>query len=51
MKRLILGLTLLAALSGCAQLKEWSNDANPSGGASAVEEQSPFPKYPRNVAG
>jgi hypothetical protein len=47
MKRLILALALAAvAVSGCAQFKEGAY-----GGASAVEEQSPFPKYPTNVAG
>jgi hypothetical protein len=47
MKRFILLLALAAAaLSGCAQLKDQA-----SGGASAVEEQSPFPKYPTNIAG
>jgi hypothetical protein len=47
MKHLILTLALAAvAVSGCAHLTEGA-----SGGASAVEEQSPFPKYPTNVAG
>ena len=46
MKRLILALVLsAAAVSGCAHVDQ------ASGGASAVEEQSPFPKYPTNVAG
>jgi len=49
MKRPVFALALaLVALSGCAH---WSYDGNPSGGASAVEEQSPFPTYPKNVAG
>ena len=52
MKRLILALSLAAAaLSGCAQLKEWYNDANAHAGATAVEEQSPFPKSSSNIAG
>jgi len=52
MKRLILVLSLATlTLSGCAQFKEWYHDANSGSGASAVEEQSPFPKYPTNVAG
>jgi outer membrane lipoprotein-sorting protein len=47
MKRLILTLALAAvAVSGCAQFREGAY-----GGASAVEEQSPFPKYPTNVGG
>ena len=50
MKHLILALTAVVALSGCAQLKEWS-EANAHGGASAVEEQSPFPKSSSNIGG
>jgi hypothetical protein len=47
MKRLILTVALAAAaVSGCAQLKEHSY-----GGASAVEEHSPFPKSSSNIAG
>lgn len=47
MKRLILTLALAAvAASGCAHLKEGAY-----GGGSAAQEQSPFPKYPTNVAG
>jgi hypothetical protein len=52
MKRLILALSLATvALAGCAQLKEWYNDANAHAGATAVEEQSPFPKSSSNIAG
>jgi len=51
MKPIILALSLAAALSGCAQLNEWYQDANAHGGASAVEEQSPFPKSSSNIAG
>lgn len=52
MKRLVLALSLAAlALSGCAQLKEWYQDANAYGGATAAEEQSPFPKSSSNIAG
>ena len=47
MKRLILVLSLAAAaLAGCAQLKEIAHS-----GATAVEEQSPFPKSSSNIAG
>jgi hypothetical protein len=52
MKRLILALSLATvALSGCAQLKEWSQNADAHGGASAYQEQSPFPKSSSNIAG
>ena len=51
MKHLILALTAVVALSGCAQLKEWYSEANAHGGASAVEEQSPFPKSSSNIGG
>ena len=48
MKRFILTLALAAvAVSGCAQL----NKEHAYGGASAVEEQSPFPKSSSNIAG
>lgn len=51
-KRLILALSIAGlALSGCAQLKEWYQDANAYGGASAPEKQSPFPKSSSNIAG
>lgn len=44
MKRLILALSIAsAALSGCADLKEWYDDAKAHAGATAAEEQSPFP--------
>jgi hypothetical protein len=47
MKRFILLLALaIVAVSGCTHL-----EGEASGGASAVEEQSPFPKYPTNIAG
>jgi curli biogenesis system outer membrane secretion channel CsgG len=47
MKRLILALALAAvAISGCAHLTQGA-----SGGASAVEAQSPFPKSSSNIAG
>lgn len=52
MKRLLLAVSLATvALSGCAQLKEWTQDANAYGGVSAVQEQSPFPKSSSNIAG
>lgn len=52
MKRFILALSLAAvALSGCAPLKEWYNDANAHAGATAAQEQSPFPRSSSNVAG
>ena len=51
MKRLILALSLAAvALSGCAQLKERHQDANAHAGATATEEQSPFPSRFKNPA-
>jgi hypothetical protein len=47
MKGLILALSLAAtALAGCAQLNEI-----PHSGATAFEEQSPFPKSSSNIAG
>jgi uncharacterized protein YceK len=52
MKRLVLALSVaVVALSGCAQLKEWYQDASAHAGASAVEAQSPFPKSSSNIAG
>ena len=51
MKRLILSLTLAAtALSGCAQFKEWYRDANANAeaGATATEQQRPYPSAYRN---
>jgi hypothetical protein len=45
MKRLILALSLAtAALTGCAQLKEAINNPGSEAGASAPEEQRPYPK-------
>jgi len=50
MKRLVLALSLAtAALSGCAQLKEWYHDANAHAGASAQEAQNPYPKSSSNL--
>ena len=47
MKRFILALSLTTvALSGCAQLREWH--ADPSGGASAADEQRPYPSNFKN---
>ena len=46
MKRLIFALTVAAGLAGCAQLKELA-----ASGATAHEEQSPFPKSSSNIAG
>jgi hypothetical protein len=44
MKRLLLGLSLATVvLSGCAQLKERYQDANAPAGATAAEEQRPYP--------
>jgi hypothetical protein len=44
MKHLILALTLsTATLSGCAQLKEWTQDANATAGASGTENTRPYP--------
>ncbi|HWM43793.1 MAG TPA: hypothetical protein VNP36_15260 [Burkholderiales bacterium] len=49
MKRLLLALSLATiALSGCAQLKEWYHDADATAGATAAEEQSPFPSLYKN---
>ena len=49
MKRLILSLALATtALSGCAQLKEWYRDANAEAGATATEQQRPYPSVYRN---
>ena len=45
MKRLILALSLAAtALSGCAQLKDWYQDASATAGASGIEDARPYPK-------
>ena len=45
MKRLVLALSLAtAALSGCAQLKEWTHDSNATAGASGIENTRPYPK-------
>lgn len=54
MKRLILALSLAAvALSGCAQLKEWYQDANANAdaGASGIEQVRPYPSSSSNIAG
>jgi hypothetical protein len=52
MKRLIVAFSLATfALSGCAQLKEWYQDANASAGSTTYEQQSPFPKSSSNIAG
>jgi hypothetical protein len=49
MKRLILALSVATvALSGCAQLKDWYQDASAEAGATAAEEQSPFPSRFKN---
>ena len=49
MKRLLLTLSLATiALSGCAELKEWYHDADAQAGATAAEEQSPFPSRYKN---
>jgi hypothetical protein len=49
MKRLILTLSLAGvALSGCAQIREWYHDADATAGATAAEEQSPFPSRFKN---
>jgi hypothetical protein len=52
MKRLILALSLATvALSGCAQLKDWYQDANANAtaGASGVEDTRPYPKSSSNM--
>lgn len=52
MKRLTLALFVATlALSGCAQLKDWYQDASATAGGSAYQEQSPFPKSSSNIAG
>jgi hypothetical protein len=52
MKRLLLALSLATvALSGCAQLKDWYQNANAHAGGSAYEQQSPFPQSSSNIAG
>ncbi|HEV3008897.1 MAG TPA: hypothetical protein VGX52_07680 [Burkholderiales bacterium] len=52
MKRLILALSLAAAaLSGCAQLKDWYQNANADAGASGIERVSPYPSSSSNIAG
>jgi len=49
MKRLILTLSLTGvALSGCAQMKEWYHEGDAQAGATAAEEQSPFPSLYKN---
>ena len=44
MKRLILALSLVTALSGCAQLKEWYQEQSATAGASSIEDTRPYPK-------
>jgi len=45
MKRLVVTLSLAAAaLSGCAELKNAFTQTDAHSGASAVEEQRPYPK-------
>lgn len=52
MKRFILALSLATvALSGCAQLKDWYQDANAHAGATAPEQQSAYPKSSSNIGG
>ena len=52
MKPLILALSLAtAALSGCAQLKDWYQDANAHAGATAPEQQSAYPRSSSNIGG
>ena len=52
MKRLILTLSLAAAaLSGCAQLKDWYQNANADAGASGIEQVRPYPSSSSNIAG
>ena len=50
MKRLILALSLAtAALSGCAQLKDWNQDANATAGATGIENTRPYPASSSNL--
>jgi hypothetical protein len=52
MKRLIVALALATTvLSSCAQLKEWYQDANAHAGATALEQQHPYPRSSSNIAG
>lgn len=43
MKQVILALSLAAALTGCAQLKEAFSNGQAHAGSTAVETQSPYP--------
>jgi hypothetical protein len=50
MKRLILALSLgAAALSGCAELKTAFHQPDAHTGASALEEQRPYPSSSSNL--
>jgi hypothetical protein len=52
MKRLITALALATtALTGCAQLKDWYQNANAHAGATAVEQANPYPRSSSNIAG
>ncbi len=44
MKRLVVALTLAAALSGCAALKDAFTEPQAQAGATGVEAQRPYPK-------
>jgi uncharacterized protein YceK len=44
MKRVIVALSLAAALSGCAELRTAFHQPDAQSGASALEEQRPYPK-------
>jgi hypothetical protein len=50
MKRVVVALSLAAAvLSGCAELRTAFHQPDAYTGASAVEEQSPYPKSSSNL--
>jgi hypothetical protein len=49
MKNLILGLSLALTVSACAQLKEWTRDADATAGASGIEDTRPYPKSSSNL--
>jgi hypothetical protein len=52
MKRLALSIALATtALSGCAQFKEWHQNANAHAGATALELQPAYPRSSSNIAG
>ena len=51
MKKIILAVSLVAVLPGCAQFKDWYSDARAEAGPTAAQQPSPFPRSSSNIAG